>query len=142
MSAGASATRDARTDESSRSFGDLFGDVTRGFSTLLRQEIALAKAELSQSVQQAKVGAGMLGAAGYAALMTVFFVSVALMWALADAMENIPAAAMIVALIWAVTALVLGLVGKQKIAEFEGMPRTVDSIKKFPETVNRNEDHR
>ncbi len=126
---------------STRSFGDLFGDVVSGFSTLLRQEVALAKAELAESAKHAKVGAGLLGGAGYAALMTVFFLSVALMWAIADGLESIPGGAMIVALLWAVVAVVLGLIGKNKLAEVEGMPRTVDSIKKLPETVTRNEDH-
>lgn len=134
----------ATVDEptSSRSFGDLFGDVTQGFSTLLRQEVALAKAELAESAKHAKVGASLLGGAGYAALMTIFFVSVALMWALADGLESIPGGAMIVALLWAVIAVVLGLIGKSKIDEIEGMPRTVDSIKKLPETVSKSEDHR
>lgn len=139
----ATGTTHASTNtSSSRSFGDLFGDVVQGFSTLLRQEVALAKAELAESAKRAKVGAGMLGAAGYAALMTIFFLSVALMWALADAIESIAGAAVIVAVIWAIAAVVLGVIGKQKIDEVEGMPRTLDSISKIPETVNRKEDHR
>lgn len=142
MTGAPTTARPTTDDRSNRSLGDLFGDVVQGFSTLLRQELALAKAELSESAKRAKVGVGMLGAAGYAALMTIFFLSVALMWALADAMESIPAAAMVVAVIWAVAAVVLGLVGKQKIDEVEGMPRTLDSINKIPETVNRKESHR
>ena len=135
-------SHDSAPESSNRSFGDLVGDVIRGFSTLLRQEVELAKVELAETVKQARVGAGMLGGAGYAALMAIFFLSVALMWALADALESIPGGAIIVALIWLIVAVVLGVLGKKKMDEVEGMPRTVDSMKKIPETVTRNEDHR
>ncbi|MDE8588109.1 phage holin family protein, partial [Arthrobacter sp. NQ4] len=46
------------------SLGDLLGDVTRDLSTLMRQEVELAKAELKQSTSRAGKGAGMLAGAG------------------------------------------------------------------------------
>ncbi len=48
----------------SPSIGDLLGDITRDLSTLMRQEVELAKAELRQSAKESGKGAGMLGAAG------------------------------------------------------------------------------
>ncbi|TFC62124.1 phage holin family protein [Cryobacterium sp. TMT2-15-1] len=48
------------------SLGDLLGEVTRDVSTLVRQEVALAKAEVRQSATRAGKGAGLLGGAGYA----------------------------------------------------------------------------
>ena len=64
------------------SLGDLLGEVTRDLSTLIRQEMALAKAELKESAGKAAKGAGMLGGAAYGAGMAVLFLSIALWWAL------------------------------------------------------------
>jgi hypothetical protein len=50
----------AHAKADSASLGDLLGDVTRDLSTLMRQEIELAKAELKQSGTRAGQGGGML----------------------------------------------------------------------------------
>ena len=42
-----------------QSVGDLLGDVTRDLSTLLRQEVELAKAEVRQSATQAAKSGSM-----------------------------------------------------------------------------------
>ncbi len=55
----------------STSLGDLIGEVTKDLSTLMRQELELAKAELKRSASRAGKGAGMLGGAGYAASMVL-----------------------------------------------------------------------
>ena len=64
------------------SLGDLLGEVTRDLSTLIRQEMALAKAEIREFAGKAAKGAGMLGGAAYGAGMAVLFLSIALWWAL------------------------------------------------------------
>src|SRR4051794_3632498 len=86
------------------SLGDLLSEVTRDLSTLMRQEIELAKAELKQSASRAGKGAGMLGGAGYAASMTILFLSIALWWALGTLIGG-GWSGVVVALIWAVVAL-------------------------------------
>lgn len=124
------------------SLGDLLSEVSRDISTLMRQEIELAKAELTDSAKKAGTGAGMLGGAGYAALMAVFFVSLALAWALGDLFDHIGWGALIVALIWTIAGGVLYALGKKKMAEVRGAPRTAESLKKIPETLSRNEENR
>jgi len=129
-------------DKASRtSLGDLLGEVTRDLSTLMRQEIELAKAELSQSAKQAGKGAGLLGGAGYAALMAVLFLSIALWWGLGHLIDN-GWSAVVVAVIWGVIALILYLVGKKEMKSVQGAPRTVESIKQVPEAIKRNEENR
>src|SRR3954469_24978937 len=86
----------------STSFGELFGQVTKDMSTLIRQEVDLAKAELKQSATRAGAGAGFLGGAGYAGLMAVFFLSVALWWGIGALINNLGWSAVIVAIIWAI----------------------------------------
>lgn len=123
------------------SLGDLLGEVTRDISTLMRQEVALAKAELKQSASKSAKGAGLLGGAGYAALMAVFFLSVALWWALGTLVGG-GWAGVIVAVLWAIIALILYSVGRSKLKEVEGAPQTVETLKEIPETLRRNEENR
>ncbi|MBF4630589.1 MULTISPECIES: phage holin family protein [Clavibacter] len=121
------------------SLGDLLGNVTRDVSTLMRQEIALAKAEISDSAKKAGKGAGLLGGAGYAGLMAVFFLSVALMVGLGYLFDNQAWGAVVVAVIWAVIGLVMYLQGRKQLKTVQGAPRTAESVKKIPEAMKRNE---
>ena len=68
------------------SLGDLLGEVTRDLSTLIRQEIELAKAELKQSGTRAGKGGGMLAGAGVAGHFVLLFLSIALWYALGELM--------------------------------------------------------
>ncbi|MDQ1607614.1 MAG: hypothetical protein QOE16_346 [Microbacteriaceae bacterium] len=121
--------------------GDLLGEVTRDVSTLMRQEFELAKAELRQSATRAGKGAGMMGGAGYAALMAAFFLSVAAWWGLGYLIGN-AWSAVIIAVVWAIVALVLFLIGRQHIKAIRGAPQTVDTLKEIPETLRRNGENR
>jgi hypothetical protein len=123
------------------SLGELLGEVTRDLSTLMRQEIELAKAELTQSAKQTGKGAGLLSGAGYAALMAIFFLSVALWWGLGHLIDN-GWSAVVVAVIWGIIGLVLYSMGKKEMKKVKGAPRTVDSIKQVPEALKRNEENR
>ena len=123
------------------SLGSLLGELTRDLSTLMRQEIELAKAELTQSAKQTGKGAGLLGGAGYAAAMAVLFVSIAAWWGLGYLIGN-GWSAVVVAVIWGLVALALYLVGRRELKAVKGAPRTVDSIKKVPEAIKRNEENR
>ncbi|TLM80309.1 phage holin family protein, partial [Pseudarthrobacter sp. NamE2] len=57
------------------SLGDLLGEVTRDLSTLMRQELELAKAEAKQSATRAGKGGGMLAGAGVAGHFVLLFLS-------------------------------------------------------------------
>ncbi|MEF2978531.1 phage holin family protein [Subtercola sp. YIM 133946] len=123
------------------SLGDLLGEVTRDISTLMRQEVELAKAEVKQSASRAGKGAGLLGGAGYAGLMAVLFLSIALWWGLGHLIDN-GWSAVVVAVLWAIVGLILYLVGRKQLKEVNGAPQTVDSLKKIPETLKKNEENR
>jgi hypothetical protein len=123
------------------SLGDLLGEVSRDISTLMRQEVELAKAELKQSATRAGKGAGLLGGAGYAGSMVVLFLSIAVWWGLGHLIDN-GWSALVVAAVWAIVAAIMFVVGRKKLKEVQGMPQTVDSLKKIPETVKKNEENR
>lgn len=121
------------------SIGELVGDISRDLSTLMRQEVALAKAEVKDSAKSAGTGVGMLGGAGLAGYFTLLFLSVAGWWWLGNAMDR-GLAALIVAVLWGVAAAVLALVGRSKLTQVEGVPQTVETAKAVPDALKGNED--
>lgn len=132
-------------DPMDASVGQLFGEVTRDLSTLIRQEVALAKAEATESAKKAGTGAGLLGGAAWAAHFVLLFLSLTLWWVLGALLgegDREPAlgwAALIVTLIWAVIAAVLALRGKKELQKTKGLPQTADSIKKIPDALKGQE---
>ena len=73
---GYAAPRSALEADDGRSIGSVLADITANISTLLQQEIALAKAEVRQSGTQAGKGIGLFAGAGVAGLLLLVFVSV------------------------------------------------------------------
>ena len=124
------------------SIGGLVSDISNDLSTLMRQEVALAKAELKQSATKAGKGAGMLGAAGYAGHLTVLFLSIALWMMLSYLLDDFAWSALIVAVIWGVVAAVLAVLGRKQLKQVEGAPRTTETAKRVPDALKGNEDHR
>ena len=80
---GTPTTEAGHPDVEGNSVGALIGEVTKDLSTLMRQELELAKVEMKAEAKKAGQGAGMFGAAGFAGYMVVMFLSIALWWALA-----------------------------------------------------------
>ena len=120
------------------SVGQLLSDVSRDFSTLMRQEVELAKAEVKAEVSKAARGAGMLGGAGFAGYMVLLFSSFALWWALENVMDA-GLAALIVAAVWAVIGAVLFVVGRSQLRKVNPKPeRTVDSVREVPPALKPN----
>lgn len=124
------------------SIGELVGDITTDLSTLLRQEVALAKAELTESATRAGRGAGLLGGGGVAGHFGLLFLSVALVAALAAWWDSVGWAALAVGLLWLVVAAVLAASGRAELKKMTGMERTVDSAKRVPDALKGNEDPR
>jgi hypothetical protein len=124
--------------DSRPSAGDLFSDVAADFSTLIRQEAELAKAELRASAIRASKGAGLLGGAGVSGHMILLFASVAAWWGIGDATGH-GWSALIVAAIWLILAAVLALMGRRELSAVSGLPRTAQTMKKIPDAVKGNE---
>ena len=119
-------------DVGSASVGELITDVSRDLSTLMRQELELAKAEMKAEVTKTGKAAGMLGGAGFAGYMVLLFLSIALWWGLANVIDQ-GWAAFIVALIWAVIGGVLFVTGRSTLRTVNPKPeRTVDTVKQVP----------
>jgi hypothetical protein len=68
-----------------KSLGDIVARVSENASTLVREEIELAKAEIEQKVKRLAMGAGVGAAAGFFLFFALVFALHALAWGLADA---------------------------------------------------------
>ena len=138
MSSPADVGQSAPGSVGDRSLGDLISEVTQDLSTLMRQELDLAKAELQQSATRAGKGAGMLGGAAIAGYFVLLFVSIALWWAIGSA-TGLGWSAVIVAVIWGIIGAVLAAAGRKSLQSVRGLPKTADTVKKIPDALKGNE---
>lgn len=113
-----------------QSIGELLKELSEQTSTLVRQELDLAKAEMAQKGKKAGLGAGMVGAAGVLALLALGALTACLIAALATGMKTW-LAALIVAVVYAAIAGAVALVGKNRVQEATPpVPeQTVDTLK-------------
>ena len=104
-----------------RTVGQLVADATHDVQGIVRSEIALAKAEVSSGAKVMGKGAGLLGAAGFLALLGVIFLLHTLARVL-DIWLPISASYGIVTLILFIVAAVLGLLGKKALDKAKPAP--------------------
>jgi uncharacterized membrane protein YqjE len=112
-----------------QSIGDLLKRLSEETSTLVRQEMTLARAELTEQGKRAGTGAGMLGGAGVAGLLTLGALTATVIGVLDTGMA-FWLAALIVTVVWAAVAGVLALQGRNKIKQATPpAPQTVETVK-------------
>jgi hypothetical protein len=113
-----------------RSLGELFGDLTREMSTLVRQEAQLAKTEIGQKAARVGKDVGMLAAGGavaYAGLLALVAAVIAL---LVQAGMTWWGSALLVGVIVAAIGGILVWKGLDALKHEDLAPReTVESIK-------------
>jgi hypothetical protein len=135
---GTPTTEAGRPDVEGTSVGQLIGEVTKDLSTLMRQELELAKVEVKAEAKKAGQGAGMFGAAAFAGYMVLLFLSVALWWALSHLVGH-SWSALIVAIIWGVIGAVAFVMGKKKFQQVNPKPeRTVETLQQVPGALKPN----
>ena len=122
--------------DTDRSLGELVQDLSRQTSTLIRQEMRLAQAELAEKGRHAGRGAGMFGGAGLVALYGVGALVAAAILGLSTVLDAWIAAAAVGAVLL-VIAGVLALIGKNELDE-AGPPKpeqAIDSVQRDIDTV-------
>jgi nitrate/nitrite transporter NarK len=109
---------------------ELFKQLSNDLSTLVRQELKLAQAEMTQKGKQAGIGVGMFGGAGVVGVLALGTLTTCLVAALATGMD-LWLAALIVTVVYGVVAGVLALIGKNRVTEATPpVPeQTVESVK-------------
>jgi len=121
------------------SVGQLIRDVAEDVTTLVRQEIALAKAETKQELTKSGKAGAAFGGAGLAGWITLVFLSLAVMFGL-GAVIPLGWAALIVAVVWAVVGAALAAYGRTRMRAVNPVPtRTVETVKEDVAWIkNRN----
>jgi flagellar motor component MotA len=112
-----------------RKLGELFADLSRDFSTLMRQEVELAKAELRDEATKAGKAGGMLGGAGVAGLFCLLLLSFAAAWGLANVMPA-GVAFLLIGVLYGIAAAWLFVTGRAQLRRVRAVPEeTVDTLK-------------
>jgi uncharacterized membrane protein YqjE len=113
-----------------RPIGDLVKQLAGQTSTLVKQELDLAKAEMSEKASIAGKGAGLLGGAAVVGLLAAGALTACLILALSEVIPDW-LAALIVALLLGAVAAVLALQGRNRIrAATPPVPeQTVETVK-------------
>jgi predicted lipid-binding transport protein (Tim44 family) len=121
----------AQDDLRDRPIGDLLRELSQETTTLVKQELELAKAEMTQKGKEAGVGAGFIGGGALFGLGMFGALTAALIALLATAVDHVWLAALIVAVVYGAIAGVLALRGKDKIQEAAPVApeQTVETVK-------------
>jgi hypothetical protein len=116
-----------------RTLGQLVADATHDISSIVRSEIALAKAEIGVDVKAAGVGAGMFAAAGLLAFLALILLLIAAAYGLVAAGLARWLSFLIVAGVLLLAGALLALAGKSSISKIRGKPQR--TIKNAQDTI-------
>ncbi|MER6118086.1 phage holin family protein [Streptomyces sp. A0642] len=132
---GTGASGSTRTPAADPSVGELVGEISEDFSRLVRSEIELAKAEITQEATRAGKAGGMLAGSGYAGHLVLLMGSLAAVFGLAH-LVDLAWAALIVTAVWAVVGAVLFVVGRARMRAVRVKPeRTAETLKEDAQWV-------
>ena len=112
----AAAVRSTVDDPSDKSVGELIRSMSEDLSSLVRDEIRLAQAEVGQKAKKAGIGIGAFGGAGVVALYGLGVLIAAGVLGLANVVSPW-LAALIVGVVLFVVAGVAALVGKKQLSQ-------------------------
>ncbi|RAV33082.1 hypothetical protein CWC39_09965 [Corynebacterium heidelbergense] len=119
------------------SIADLLKDASAQFSTLVRTEIELAKAEISESAKKAGIGAGLFAAAAVILAYSSFF----LFFTIAEVLQTFMwrwAAFLVVFLFMLVLVAVLALIGLKQVKKIKKPEKTIESVNELKQVVPAN----
>lgn len=115
--------------EPDKSLGELFGELSEEFSTLLQTQVDLAKVEIKREATKAGKIGGMFGGAALAGYMALLLLSFAAAWGLANVM-NEGWAFLIVGAVYAIVGGVLYARARERSKDLNLVPeQTVASLK-------------
>jgi uncharacterized membrane protein YqjE len=125
------ATITNRPAQADQSVPELIRQLSEETQTLVRQELALAKAEMTEKGRKAGLGAGMLGGAGLFGLFAFAAFTTFLIALIQTAIDHTWAAALIVTAVYAAIGGLLALRGKNKLQEATppAPEQTVETLK-------------
>jgi uncharacterized membrane protein YqjE len=114
--AGATRADTPPPDPKSASTGELIGTLTDQLTTLVRDEVRLAQAEVTQKARRLGVGAGLFGSAGVVALLGLNALITCVVLALGNVMSGWLAAIVVAVVLFAIAG-VLALIGRKDVRQ-------------------------
>jgi len=118
---------DSRTNDAS--LGELVANATRDLSSLVHQEIELAKVEIKRDVVAAGKGAGMFGGAGFTGVFALLFLSVSAAYGLHWLGVPLGCSFFAIGAIYLILAALLALTGKKSLTKVGPPEKTIESLK-------------
>ena len=141
QSTGASAVGSPPPVAGERTIGQLVADASQDLSAILRNEVALAKAELKADATAAAVGGGMFAAAGVLAFLALILLLIAAAFGLVAAGLAPWLAFLIVAVVLLIITGILALVGRSRVNKVGPPERTVRTTQETVETLQSSKPH-
>ena len=143
MSTSTPATRQQPTTpaqvEEERSLGELITSAQKDFSQLVKQEIALLKAELRVSAKVGGVSIGLFAAAGFVALLAVILLSFFFVYLVHLTGLDLVWSYAVVVLVYLLVAAILGFVGYRKVRKVRGPERAIAQAQETKTTLLRRD---
>lgn len=116
-----------------RTLGQLVADATHDLSSIIRSEIALAKAEMGADARKAGAGAGLFAAAGLFVFLAVILLPIAAAYGLVAAGLAPWLSFLIVSGVCLVLGALLAVIGKSRLSKIKGKPER--AIKNAQDTI-------
>lgn len=117
------------------SIGQLVSDASRDVSTLVQNEIALAKSELKVSVKAGGIGVGLFAAAAFLLVLAVIMLSVAIAYFVSMTGLHLAWSFLIVFVLYVLVAAVLGFVGYRKVRKVRAPERAIHQAQETKNTL-------
>jgi uncharacterized integral membrane protein len=117
--------------------GRLVADTTRDFSTLIRDEIELAKSELKVSVRAGGISIALFGGAVFLVLLSIVMLSFAFAFFLDWLFAGTATSFLIVFGVYVLVAALLAFIGVRKMKQVKAPEQTIESVKETTQVLKR-----
>ena len=117
--------------------GKLVADASRDISSLVRDEITLAKSELKFSVQAGGTGIALFAAAGFISLLAIIMLSVAIAYFIHFTGLDLAWCFLIVFGLYILLAGLLGFVGYRKVKQVRAPERAIKQAQETSQILKR-----
>ena len=127
----------ARPSPEDPTIGRLVADATRDISSLVSQEIALAKSELKVSVRAGGTGIGLLAGAAFLAVLGIIMLSFTFVYFIhwGGAGLSLQWSYLIVTAFWFVLVAVCGFIGVRKLKQVGPPEKAIEQGKEIPKAL-------
>ena len=117
--------------------GKMVADASRDISSLVRQEIALAKSELRISVKAGGFGIGLFAGAAFIGVLAIIMLSVAIAYFIHMTGLDLAWCFLIVFVLYVLLAALLAFVGTKKVKQVRAPERAIHQAQETKNILQR-----